>query len=72
MVVMLIDAVFQSPVASVWWPWDRSGGLVDYEEIAALAEPPNMADSGGLDGYFKSQVKEGFIWVNFVSFDRSL
>ena len=51
MVVMLIDAVFQSPVASVWWPWDRSGGLVDYEEIAALAEPPNMADSGGLDGY---------------------
>ena len=51
MVVMLIDAVFQSPVASVWWPWDRSGGLVDYEEIAAVAEPPNMADSGGLDGY---------------------
>ena len=50
MVVMLIDAVFQSPVASVWWPWDRSGGLVDYEEIAAVAEPPNMADSGGLDG----------------------
>ena len=48
--LMLIDAVFQSPVASVWWPWDRSGGLVDYEEIAALAKPPNRADSVGLDG----------------------
>ena len=42
MVVMLIDAVFQSPVASVSRPWDRSGGLEDYEEIAAVAKPHNI------------------------------
>lgn len=36
--IVLIGAVFQSPVASVWWPWERSEGLVDYEEIAALAK----------------------------------
>ena len=29
-------------MASVWWPWDRSRGLEDYEEIAALAKPHNI------------------------------